>query len=242
MENTKLYNSRKDFINDSYIKNYNTSITNKVIFLTQENINNVVASVYSIHTQYGLLYPIEYFSQNIPKLMRKWAIEKNINSFENLNTSVDNFLTTLDFINKLFIKDHLHMFIENSSYGNYLFEEKIKYAPVQVGSINEFDNTIQTKELSDLLASDYNSIDVWKNIEIDRWNNNYRDRNKIGMDKISRHVRDYDKREQDGMRATVKNSSRENNHQRGFGIAYEEFVNNVTNKYNRNENIRLPDI
>jgi hypothetical protein len=243
--NGEIFNSRKEWANQTRPKNFNsTSVSNKELFLTKENTHNVISSMYSIHTQHGFNSPVEDFQKNIPRMMRKWAVENNINSFEALGGDVNNFIEVLDFINRLFIKQNYELVTMATPLDNHIPDIKVtKYPGVQIGNINEYEHTIERKDLKDLMASDYNQIDVWRHQETNVWDGHYRNGNRIGIDQISRHKRNYDRGhfggELDGLRTTIENASWENNHQRGYGGVYDEFVNATTSDRNRFRNIRI---
>jgi len=244
----QVFNSVKEWANQPKPKNFNsTKLSNKKLFLSKENMDNVITTMYNNHVRSGFITPIEEYQRIIPKLMRKWAIKKNIDSFEMLGSGVEDYLNIIDFTNDAFIRDHYDMMILTSPLQNSLPDVNPRYPTVQVGLKDEYVNTIQRKNLTDLLASDYNSIDVWDRQSIYEWNPNFRLNNKFTKDKISRHVRNYADfgsarnfdGEIDGLRNTIETASRDNNHIRGYGIDYEKFMNSHTDDRYRNRYVRF---
>ena len=214
-------------------------ISNHRLFLSKDNTTSVISSLYAININHGFDMPISYFYKWVPIKMKEWAKTHFLDSYQVLGSqSVNYYVAELQYINRQFIRYYYGDAALETSLHNRISDINMPYDEIQLAKFtnNESDNDyrIEKKPLKELLASDYGMIDVWTAYDVSSRNSRYRNNNQINIDQISRHARPYDRKyATEGLRATIDNSSYTNNHQRGFGSVYRDYINNMTNDKDR---------
>lgn len=188
------------------------------LFQSDENLNTLTGSLYMKHREAGFNTPIAPFKEWVKKQMCIWINKHDLNDFEILG--VDNWLNLMDCVNQMFIRDYES---QSTAGGGVVPNKYIQLSSVDEDELLRLDN----KYYRDMLASDYNKVDVWATQNTYTWNSRNRLNNRINIDTISRHRRNYDRNLQDGFKYTYGESSLENNHTRGYGAVHEAFVKNT---------------
>lgn len=240
------------FLTRKYFNNRPSRYTipdNYTLFLLPENMENITASLYSVHQKHGFGTPIEDFRNAVRDEMYRWAAKyKNkINNIDALGTNTRDYVLLLEYINRTFIKEAYDSVINSipTRVGPHEANIAGKY---HVGTVDpdpmfRRGTGMEWKTQKELMAEDYRTIDVWANTATDvstAFRTPYRDNNRIGADQISRHKRNYDTNP-DGLRFTRENASWENNHMRGYDIDYQIYKHTHTGDADRNTYIRYPD-
>lgn len=160
---------------------------NKDVFMYESNIINITKEIYILHRNNGGKLNYLYFKEIIPKKMFNWIKRIEVPHSDNY----------INYLNKNFIKAHYNLYEyksvasepdKNSKFTEYsVYRSNAVFCDVDLDS----DKTITTqKKYNELLASDYNSIDVWKEqtTEMPLWNSN-----KIPFWQKTMNMRNYDR-------------------------------------------------
>jgi hypothetical protein len=213
------------------------NIRNIDLFLDQDNIVAVINSAYSLHLKHNFDMPIEYFYKHVPPTMVNWTKKHNLDTFETLGSGINYYVEVLQYINRQFLRDYWDDFIAATPLRGDIPDVAMPFNEVQISKTDKYsdmDYCIKRKPLKDLMVEDYGKIDVWTSFDVSAANKNYRRRNALNLDQISRHTRQYDRKNAtEGLRATVDNSSYTNHHLRGYGQAYQDYINNMTEDESR---------
>jgi hypothetical protein len=118
--------------------------------------------------------------QDIPLHMKKWIIQQG--NYENMQ---NNWLTTLDFINKKFIKDHGFMYDRGNVNTLNVFRVKAR--------VSDSCGDTTLKRYDEMSATDYQTLDVWRHQETMVWDNLFRYGNRIPQWQKSMQKRPYDR-------------------------------------------------
>jgi hypothetical protein len=214
------------------------SISYTELFLSKDNQKALISSLYSLHLKHGFDMPITYFYKWVPIKMNQWARIQNLDNFECLGSGIDDYVAALQHINRKFIRAHQGEAVLETSLHNEIVDIQMPANEIQLtthkADWEDDEFCSERKPLKSLLASDYGLIDVWTSMDVTSGNDRYRKKNRLNLDQISRHARPYDRENAtEGLRATIDNSSYTNHHQRGFGLIYQEYINNMTDDKNR---------
>lgn len=211
----RLFISRKDRDDVPLPLGYNSkNINNAKLFLSQNNVQDMIKTAYSIRLRYNHTGPAyDKFASAVPALMKQWAKENNIQNYSisGPHGSKD-FIDLLNFTNTRFLRDHYEFFttVDTDRNPNIPKHEQPDFNVVKpsivVGNVNEFENSLASIDVRDIMAQDYNSLDVWRDVSTYVANDNYSRGNEIKKDQIRMHSRNYD-RDVDGLRSTAERSS-----------------------------------
>jgi hypothetical protein len=186
----------------------------KDIFMGVSNQREVVKSIYNIHKFNGGILNYLYFKGIVPHLMYKWVSDFDVNHYQ-YNADI------IEYMNKEFIKQNPSLYelkikddsleLRNAPYVQT--DKKIKLDAnvyrntASLGFVDDCGNVqIAEKRFNNLLACDYNLIDVWAPQTTEYTNANMRLGNKIPIWQKSMNIRHYE-RDANGFRASRNDSS-----------------------------------
>jgi len=140
-----------------------------------------------------------YLKSNVPPRMERWIKEKenNGNEINKLYHLWDD-ITILDYINKMFIEENCDFYSPVKEECGYLpVDYNVYKANKTIGYFNEGDETlIKTKPANELLAQDFQNLDVWGYERTYNDHTVYRYNNKIPIWQTSMNIRHYDRSNQ----------------------------------------------
>lgn len=198
------------------------------IFMSAENIRKVVKEIFLLHQSNGGKLHYLYFRRILPNIMHKWIINKI-----NLTSSNMDYIT---YINKLFIKnnDNLYRFKSNNFIDR---ENSIDTNVFRVDTtlgISIDDEIIPVrKKGKELMASDYQLIDVWKPQSTEISTENFRNGNKIPVWQRSLNTRNYD-RLGDGYASVNPDDASLNSIYLGYGSDFSNLIKKNQDLYKKN--------
>lgn len=172
----QVIRSVKDEKNRTIGKDY-SAIGNMRMFMMRENVDYITKHVYLLHRHNGGGMPEGLYVRAIPELMRMWAIKENLDMFE----GGFNWALTLDYINTKFVRDHAGYYTSEGS------DTNVFRAVVPVGTMNEHENTYESKSYKEMTAADYQNLDVYGPVQsfVSSDSGPYRNRNRIPINQIS---------------------------------------------------------
>lgn len=171
-------------------------LSNKHLFLSDSNVSSVAKNIYLNHSRNGGKTLFCDLLKIIPPMMKEFAEKNNIDSIDTVNNAYSNFLEVLKFTNEAFIKYSADMF----SYDGLVNPYKIT-----VGLSDG--NKREQKAPTDLLASDYDKLHLWREYNVYTTKDKFRYHNAIPIWQKSMHKRHV--HQGDGYRSTSEDSSRE---------------------------------
>jgi predicted unusual protein kinase regulating ubiquinone biosynthesis (AarF/ABC1/UbiB family) len=179
-------------------KDYFSQMTKSELFLQPDNIANMIKYIIALNAQYKTDNPACNIIQDIPIYMKRWVSSQNLDEYESM---LDNWLTTLDFINTRFVKDHEFMYSGNSNALNvYRVKDRVS-DPCGITTLKRYD---------EMTATDYQTIDVWKHQETVVSNALFRYGNRIPQWQKSMQKRPYDRSNDGYHQANSDRASLEN--------------------------------
>lgn len=183
------------------------------IFMSDDNRIYLTKIIYNMHKDLGGTLPYTHFKSVMYKRMEIWL----------KSTKIGNDITPTD-LNKEFLRKNAHISEPNIVNGiNLSSDANVYRLGTNITSYDENDNIIsEVKSFKNLMAADYGSINVWKDINITTNPTKYRNGNRIPNDRISRHIRNND-RNPGGYQTSADKSSL-NNLSRGYGNAMSELI------------------
>lgn len=189
-----IIRSIKDKNNKTLLGKTFATISNERIFMSTTNVSYVVDHIYLLHRQNGGTSSKRMFERAIPSIMKLWAAQQNLDSFEGWNNY--HWVLTMDYINKKFIREH------SSYYTVPGADTNVFKAHVPVGTINEFDGkTHVSKKYDEMTAADYQNLDVYGPMEVFTQNKEvYRYKNQIPVWQRSMNKHHFS-RENEGLRS-----------------------------------------
>ena len=191
---------------NSPIKNPFDNISNGQLFLSNKNIYNVVYYAIALSNTYKSNKIPKSVQKSIPNLMSKWAKDKNINDWEDLNNDP---LITLEFLNKQFLKEHNAIFNKTDK-GLNVFQIE--------DTVTDKCGRQSVKKYDEMLASDYHTLDVWQEEDTTRYNENFRYKNEIPSWQRTMNIRHYD-RSNDGLAAADSERASLDNQIHGYDMS-----------------------
>jgi hypothetical protein len=188
--------SVKDANNQSFVDF--TAISNEKVFLCHRNVAYMVKTMFIAHKKNGGSLKISNFENYIPKLMVKWSVKENLDSFEGWNNN--HWVLTLDYINQRFIKDN------DQSFHTFGGDVNVFKTIAPVCSMDDDSNLqCQHKKYDQMTAEDYQNLDVYGPVESWTQNNRVkRYKNKIPFWQQTMNIRHYE-RSNEGFRSKNKN-------------------------------------
>ena len=133
----------------------------KCIFLSLGNQKHVTKEIYQTHKYNQGRLDYLYFKKVVPERMVKWIIEMPVANDEYTVDRVD----VVIFLNRKFIKQNSDLYEYKTTDKNVgvIPDTNVYRGHAVIGSCDE-NNILSVKKVNykDLLASDYGSIDVWK--------------------------------------------------------------------------------
>lgn len=183
------------------------------IFMSDNNRLYLTKTIYVMHKDLGGTLPYTHFKSVMYKQMEIWL--KSI--------KIRNGITPED-LNTEFLRKNAYICEPNVVNGiNLESDTNVYRLGTNITSYDENDNIIsEVKSFKNLMAADYGSINVWKDINITTNPTKYRNGNRIPNDRISRHIRNND-RNPGGYQTSADKSSL-NNLSRGYGNAMSELI------------------
>lgn len=177
-------------------------------FMSIDNQIYLNKTIYQLHKGLGGTFPYSHFKSIVNKHMAMWL--KKIRFGWDM---------TLDDLNNAFCVQNANIYQLNTINGIEVEADVNVYRlGTNITRYDENDNIVsELKSFKDFTAADYGSINVWKEINITTDPSKYRNRNKIPIDRKSRHVRHND-RSPGGYHASAEESSL-NGISRGYGDA-----------------------
>jgi hypothetical protein len=152
------------------------------LFMRPDNIAHMIRYIIALNTQHKTGNPPNDIMQDTPEYMGKWATNQHLDDYENMQ---DNWLTTLDFINKKFVRDHGFMYDRGNVSTFNVFRIKDRVA-------DSCGNT-SLKKYDEMTAEDYQTLDVWRHQETKVWDSLSRYGNRIPQWQKSMQKRSYDR-------------------------------------------------
>lgn len=222
-----------DWLSSKEKSNKPTTIYDKSptdIFMSEENIRKVIKEVFLLHQSNGGKLHYLYFRRILPNIMYKWV---NCNK---IPTSLN--IDIIEYLNKLFIKrhDNLYTFKTNSRVDDEqpLIDTNVYRVGTTLGITTEDDQIMSVrKKGKELMASDYQLIDVWKEQTTEISSASSRNGNKIPVWQRSMNTRNYD-RSGEGYASIDSSEASWDNHSRGYGSAFSDLVKKNQDLYTKN--------
>jgi hypothetical protein len=152
------------------------------LFLRPDNISHMIQYIIALNTQHKTNNSPGDIRRDTPVYMERWARTRNLDDYENMQ---DNWLTTLDFINKKFVKEHGFMYDRGNVNTFNVFRIKDRVS-------DECGNT-SLKRYDEMTATDYQTLDVWRHQETKVWDNLFRYGNRVPQWQKSMQKRSYDR-------------------------------------------------
>jgi hypothetical protein len=217
-----MYASQKE------IRNRATEIYEKDPRFVFMNVTNQIVNakiIYKLHADNSGNLKYVYFRSVVAQRMRSW-----INDYTGpLNSSGD----VITYLNNLFVKScyDLYEYKTNMQLGKHI-DSNVYRSQLTIGICDIDDNVVtEVKKYKDLLASDYQNIDVWAPKEISVSSDNFRNKNRFPVNQKSMHVRHYDT-SNEGYHAKPEHSSI-NNILNGYGSDMQNLIKKNEDKLAR---------
>ncbi len=179
-------------------------------FMSQKNRAELASIIYRAYIEKGGDAPYLKFREDVFARMRPWAIKHDINKFRSIHPHEQ-----LLYINNLFINDmivSLHIGKKVESIRNEV------YGKVYLGQTDDFGDLIyESKKREDLLAHEYGMLDFGEPAPAFTSSSVMLRNNAIPMDRITRHVRNYD-RSNEGYRVGDPDLASRTNLVRGYNM------------------------
>jgi hypothetical protein len=194
-------------------------------FMSIDNQIYLNKVIYQLHKDNGGTLPYTHFKSIVGKQMAIWL--KNIRFGWDM---------TLGGLNDAFCTQNANIYERNNVNGIDLEADANVYRlGTNITSYDENDNIVsEVKSFKNLMAADYGSINVWREINVTNDQAKYRNNNRIQVDRRSRHIRHND-RTPGGYHASAEESSL-NGISRGYGNAMTDLIKkheDLRNSYNK---------
>ena len=192
--------------------------SNYAQFMSIGNQLYLSKTIYLMHKNNHGLMKYLYFKEHVPYRMTSWAVQKNINKIQSLNHQD---MLNLNYINELFINDNKDMYTMNRGLNEYYHipNNNVFKLKVNVGHYATDSNNIvgEQKKISELLASDMNGLDLWREDIRKVTRNDNRYGNSIPVWQRSMNIRHYD-RSNEGYQAGDPSAASKEMHVRGYNM------------------------
>jgi hypothetical protein len=209
-----LLNSAKNWKNLSIPFGVNDYPDVEKVFLSPNNVDLVIKSLYAIHKKFNGQMHYECFKKKFLKKMREWVISHDPDDYELAGNPYPNYVELLNFINRDFISEH------------YDLAAGTAYTDQQIPDINVYrrkdyvgpTHNRELKAYDEMLTDEYPDIDVWQHYEVNRSNRNYRYNNRIPYWQTIAQKRKYD-RSNDGLHDGNPDRASLDNQVRGYDMS-----------------------
>jgi hypothetical protein len=173
--------SVKDEKNQTRLDHF-SQMTKIELFLRPDNISHMIQYIIALNTRHKTNTPSIDIRRDTPVYMEKWAHAQNLDEYENMQ---NNWLTTLDYINKKFVKEHGFMYdIGNTNTFN-VFRIKDR--------VSDPCGNTTLKRYDEMTATDYQTLDVWRHQETKVFDDLFRYGNRVPQWQKSMQKRPYDR-------------------------------------------------
>ena len=195
MSNTQLFLSKKNI----YYMTHAFVTLNKANKANNEPLNNANKANNETNK----------LQRMIPNLMNEWAAKNKIN---NADGATGDIIENLEFLNNRFLKEYGYLY--NISGTNTLNVFRIKDVVTDVCGRQ------YTKKYDEMLATDYHTLNLWRDNNKDTYANNakFRDCNRIPVWQKSMNVRHYDL-DNDGLHAAEFERASLDTQTRGYDMS-----------------------
>ena len=153
------------------------------LFNSESNQLMLARNLYNINKANGGRANLQKFIELIPKVQIEFCKENDLNKFDMSESSVTgqkDWALLLRSINNLFIKKCYNLLKWNH------------FVPTRESTMVGAIGNRRMKKMSELLADDIPTVDVWNDVDVDRNNNQYWLGNRIPIWRESIHRRHYD--------------------------------------------------
>lgn len=213
-------------VEENHIIKLFTSLTNQIVLTKQ---------IYKLHRENGGRLNYIYFKSILPNIINAWILKYSIAELSQHDIySMD----VVSYLNKQFIDNNYHLYEFKSE---AVFTVKPDTNPYKldamIGYCKDGDDrvNIKPKKYTELLAQDYNQIDVWAEQSTSVSINDSRYNDEIPVWQSSMNIRNYD-RDNEGYREGPERSSL-GNMLMGYGGAFDSLIKAAEDKYQKNNNI-----
>lgn len=216
------------YLSQKQISNIATPIYSKSlssIFISTYNQMSITKQIYTLHkNNYGKLDYL-YFKSIVPSLMATW-----FNKYDGPIASTGDIIL---YLNKVFIKDNSILYEYQTTQNIPIaIDSNVYRSSLVIVECDDDDNVvINEKKYSQLLASDYGSIDVWAPQTTEISTTTLRNKNKIPLIQRSMNLRFYDKANE-GYSTTIDRASLDTNLS-GYSSAMTDLIKKKEALYKR---------
>lgn len=182
-------------------------ISNTQLFLSTKNIFGMCKYIVARNVENMTQVNHKQIQKIIPGQMRKWAIETNINDYEDMH---NNPISTMRYLNEKFLKENGNLYGRRGCQSLNVFQN--------MGQVTDKCGRQSLKKYDDMLANDYHTIDMWKPQTTTREDSMFRYGNKIPMWQQSMNRRHYDT-SNDGLHAAEYERASLNNQIHGYDMS-----------------------
>lgn len=159
------------------------------LFLSKQNCIKVSKQAFQYARSHGYNPIVKVFTENVPILMNKWVTERVAQRFSVKCGDTFDWFQTIEFMNEVFLRDNREYIIGHPEADAALgIENRVKASDIgltdkeltlrnkilsglqiEVGTINEYENTREFRDYSRLMVDDYKNLDVWAPKNIYAW-------------------------------------------------------------------------
>jgi hypothetical protein len=185
--------------------NYLDIASNTAIFLSNRNVIHMTEYIISLNLEQNTEYDLKSIKNDMPRIMKKWTIEENLDDYEYL---YDNPIMVLSYINKHFLDTH-----------GYLYQKDVVKNVYRIDGLttDKVGNQI-TKKYSEMTADEYKNINVWKQTDLFTSDTKQRYNNKVTPWESGLYTRHYD-RDNDGLQHSNHERASLNTQIRGYDMS-----------------------
>jgi hypothetical protein len=184
------------------------------LFMSLDNQTYLTKYIYNLHRQNGGTLVYSYFKSVVPKQMSGWLKNIRFNQY-----------MALQQINDLFCRGNGQLYEKNYSNGIEIQADTNVYrlGTNITGYDDEGNITSELKSFKNLMAEDYQSINVWKKVEVDAKPSHFRNNNKIPVYQSSMNTRHYD-RTVNGFAESNPERASLNTNLSGYGSDFQKLI------------------
>lgn len=190
--------SKKEFNNRSVLVH---TKSDKQVFMSISNQICVTRKILLLHQGNSGMLQYLYFKGIVPNRMAQWISTYNVP--ENLYQ-----IDMLAYLNKQFIKSASELYIFNNKMDSNVYRNSVTLG--SCAGERDDDVMLKTKKYSELMAADYNLLDIWAEQTVEVSDINMRNRNQIPVWQKSMNIRNYDRSNQGFASNTPNAASLEN--------------------------------
>lgn len=199
------------------------------VFMSNKNKLLLTKEIYLLHKGNNGILDYLYFKNVVESAMIEW-----ISNMLAMNDCDTRSMDILVFLNKTFIKTHGYLYeYKSRDKIEVLVDTNVYRSEASIGYCDDDDNIqIQQKKYKDLLASEYGSIDVWKEQSVEMTpDSRARYGIKVPFYQRTMQIRHYD-RSNEGYSTTADRASL-NNFVSGYGSALTAIQNKKDELYKK---------